>query len=59
MKNNRMLTIVLIAVLCGVLVVVVLNLLGYDNSAVIGGGVAGGVAGAIGSSSRFRKKKQD
>lgn len=54
MKRNSILTIVLISALFAILVVVVLKFTGYDNPTVIGGGVAGGVAGAI--SSTFLKK---
>jgi hypothetical protein len=55
MKKNPLLTISLVSVLVAILVVVVLKLLGYDNPTVIGGGVAGGVIGAI--SSTVLKKK--
>ena len=56
MKSNSILTIALISSLSAIVVVVVLKLLGYENPTVIGGGVAGGVAGVI-SSSLLKKGK--
>ena len=57
MKNNRIVKIVLISVLAALVVVVLLKIIGYENPTVIGGGVAGGVAGALGSS--FLRKRRD
>jgi len=57
MKNYPLLLICLISALAAIVVVVVLKFLGHDNPAVIGGGVAGGIAGAI-STSLFKRKKE-
>ena len=56
MKNQPILTLVLISALIAIIVVVVLKFLGQDNTTVIGGGVAGGIAGAL-SATLFKKKK--
>ncbi len=47
MKKNPLLLISLISALVAILVVVVLKFLKHDNPTVVGGGVAGGIAGAI------------
>lgn len=46
MKNN-LLKIAVFAALVAVVVVVVLKLVGYENTVVTGGAVAGGVVGAL------------
>ncbi|MFK8039435.1 MAG: hypothetical protein AB8B74_14175 [Crocinitomicaceae bacterium] len=56
MKKNPLLLIALISALCAILVVVILKVTGYSNPTVIGGGVAGGIAGAI-STNLFKEKK--
>ena len=56
MNKNPILTIAFVAGLVAVLVVAALKLLGYENPTVIGGGVAGGVVGAI-SSTLLKKRK--
>jgi preprotein translocase subunit SecG len=57
MKKYPLLLICLISALAAIVVVVVLKFLGHDNPTVIGGGVAGGIAGAISPSLLKRKKK--
>lgn len=56
MKENPILIIALVSAIVAIFVVVVLKLFGYDNPTVIGGGVAGGVVGAI-SRSLLKKRK--
>lgn len=56
MDKKAFLTIVRLSATSAIVVVVVLKLLGHDNPTVIGGAVAGGVAGAIGAYLSIRKK---
>ena len=55
MKKNSLLFIVLLSAIIAIVVVVALKLVGYENPTVIGGGVAGGVTGAL--IGAFRKKR--
>jgi len=57
MKANPLIKIALISVLVAILVVVIFKILGYGNSTVIGGSVAGGIAGAM-SSNYFKGDKE-
>ncbi len=56
MKNNSLISIVLIAVVVAVAVVLTLKFMGQSNTTVTGGAVAGGVVGAL-AGSYFRKNK--
>ncbi|MEL6720579.1 MAG: hypothetical protein AAFP82_17875 [Bacteroidota bacterium] len=56
MEKNRLLFIALISISVAVVVVIVLKSLGHDNPTVMGGSIAGGVAGAI--TGAFLKKKK-
>lgn len=47
MNQNPILKTAIASALIAILVVVVLKFIGYENPTVIGGGIAGGVAGAI------------
>jgi len=57
MKTNVIVRVLLIAIVVGVVVVVVLKALDYDNASVAGGAIAGAVAGAM-SHSLMKKKKE-
>ena len=45
--KNRYLKIIMISILIAVIVVVVLKLLGQENPTVMGGGITGGIVGAL------------
>lgn len=56
MNNKSLFTLILISAIAAIVVVVVLKMLGQSNPTVIGGGVAGGIAGVI-STTMIRKEK--
>ncbi|NNC71127.1 MAG: hypothetical protein HKN90_09930 [Flavobacteriaceae bacterium] len=56
MKGTSLLVVILFAVVIAVIAVVILKSLGYDNTTVTAGAIAGGAAGAI--SGIFLKKKK-
>ena len=57
MKTNEIIRIVVIGVIVGVIAVVVLKALDYDNASVVGGAIAGAVAGTLAVSNRKKKKE--
>ena len=57
MKGKQLFMIILLAVVTAVAAVIILKYLGYDNTTVTAGAVAGGVAGAVSAS--FMKKNKD
>lgn len=57
MKNKSLLVLALISALTAIVVVVVLKILGMDNQTVFGGGVAGGIIGALSTTLFYKKRK--
>lgn len=53
--KSTYLKIILLAIAIAVLVVVILKLLGYENTTVMSGGITGGIVGAL--AGVFGKKK--
>jgi hypothetical protein len=53
---NYLLTIIVFSAITAVIIVVVLRLFGMENPSAIAGGVAGGVAAAIVSLSKMKKR---
>lgn len=56
MKNNALLSLIIIAVVVALIVVISLKAMGYSNATVTGGAIAGGVTGAF-AGSYFKKNK--
>lgn len=50
MTAKKLILVIVGAALVSVIAVIILRLLGMTNAAVIGGGVAGGITGALGAS---------
>ena len=58
MNKKQLLTLALTSALVAIVVVVVLKILGHNNPTVVGGGVAGGIAGAVSATIIRRNKGQ-